>query len=571
MKSLLIRPIAEPSEPDTIEPAPWAVPAADVPTSRWAPIALVVAGCLPLVFWHFIGLLQRPHYQFVALLPIAAGLLLYRHRQRGDSEIRPLAPLPLTTLVMSAVALAAATYYWSPWLGMVATLLAMYTCLWWAGGQSGLRSWLPAWWLCWLAVPLPFGLDEDLILWLRTVTTRLASAVLDEIGVLHLSYANVIELPLKPLFIADACSGIHSLYVLLGVALFVSLWLERGVVHTLLLLATTFVLVLIENVSRIVLIAAGFNWKMDLSDGPDHVLLGVVLFTVSIGLVLSADQLLWFVLPRREPSHARRGAAAPEAAGRHSLRAVSWAAVTMLAAIFPVIGAAEVYRMPKSLPGLASVWSGVFELPEFGSAALPDELEGFRRTNYTTILRVAGDPLGHESQQWTYRAGSATALVSLDYPYGGVHDLCVCYTSIGWTITDKRVLQPDELPDVPGRDLGPVAIAQMERPLYGRAVLMFSLLDSRGNIDAVIKDLARGDATQRVNQRLAAVPAAQADVWQAVSSKAPYVQFQLLTRMNGPLDERGLRQLTALYCESRQALAERVRTSVDSPAGEQAR
>ncbi len=110
VKSLLIRPIAEPSEPDTAEPAPWAVPAANVTRSRWAPITLVVAGCLPLVFWHFIGLLQRPHYQFVALLPIAAALLLYRHRGRGGGEIRPLAPLPLATLALGAVGLAAATY-----------------------------------------------------------------------------------------------------------------------------------------------------------------------------------------------------------------------------------------------------------------------------------------------------------------------------------------------------------------------------------------------------------------------------------------------------------------------------
>lgn len=575
VKSLLIRPIEELSEPETLEPAPWAVRSAGVSRSRWAAITLVVAGCLPLVFWHFLGLLQRPHYQFVTLLPIAAALLLFRHRQHVSGEIRPLAPLPLAMLVASAVSLAVATYYWSPWLGMVSSLLAMYTCLWWAGGQSGLQSWLPAWCLCWLAVPLPFGLDEDLILWLRTITTRLASAVLDELGILHLSYANVIELPLKPLFIADACSGVHSLYVLLAVALFVALWLERGVLHTVLLLAATFVLVLIENVSRIVLIAAGFNWKMDLSDGPDHVVLGIVLFALSIGLVLSADQFLWFVLPRHAAGRIQSGAnpfaADREAGGRRPLRAASWAAATVLAAVFPVIGAAEVYRMPKSLPGLAAVWSGVFELPEFGAAALPEKLEEFRRTNYATIQRAAGDPLGHESQQWTYLApGGATALVSLDYPYGGVHDLCVCYTAIGWTITDKRVLQPHELPDVPGRDLGPVAIAHLERPLYGRAVLMFSLLDSRGTIDAVIKDLVRGDAANRVNQRLAAVPEAQADAWQAVSSKAPYVQFQLLTRFDGPVSDEGMRELTALYCEARQALTGRVRAAVNPSGSEPA-
>lgn len=561
VKSLLIRPVPAPPEPVRPDPAPWDVPSLNAPTSRWAPILLVAAGCLPLVFWHFVGLLQRPHYQFVVLLPVAAALLVFRHRRQWSGDIRPLAPLPLAMLLAAAGGLLVATYYWSPWLGMVASLMALYTCLWWCGGPAGLQAWLPAWWLCWLAVPLPFGLDEDLIVGLRTVTTRMASSVLDELGVLHLSYANVIELPLKPLFIADACSGIHSLYVLLAVALFVALWQERGVLHTLALLAATCGLVLIENVSRIVAIAVGFGWKMDLSDGADHVVLGLVLFALSIGLVISTDQLLWFLLPRSAIAPVRHGSVPHPGAGRSALRTASWAVATVVAAVFPVIGAAEIYRMPKRLPGIAAVWSGAFQLPEFGADALPAEIAGFRRTDYQTIQRVAGDPLGHESQQWTYRAGGASALVSLDYPYGGVHDLCVCYTAIGWTIKDKRVVQQHELPDVPGRNLGPVAIARLERPLYGEAVLMFSLVDNRGRIDAVIKDLARGTAAERVNQRLAAIPQAEAGAWQAVSTRGPYIQFQLLARLNGPLDDADLRTLTALYCQSREALAERVRTA----------
>lgn len=579
MKSLLLREADPPLSADDEDPlraAPWAVrpTPAPGPRARWVAILLVLSGCLPLVFWHFVGLLQRPHYQWIVLLPIAGALLILRQQQRGSSEIRPLAPLPLMMLLLSVGGLAAATWYWSPWLGMVASLLAIYTCLWWAGGQAGLRAWLPAWFLGWLAVPLPFGLDEDLIVWLRTVTTRMASAVLDQFGVLHLSYANVIELPLKPLFIADACSGIHSLYVLLGVALFLALWQERGVVHTVLLLVAAAGLVLLENVARIVVIAGGFqwDWKMDLSEGPDHLVLGLVLFAVSVGLVFSTDQLLWFLLPRRGVvlTPAPNPYAVEREQGRigRALRTVSWATATLLALVFPVIGAAEIYRMPKRLPGIGAVWSGSYSLPDFGPEALPENLAGFQRTDYTTIKRVPGDPLGPESQQWEYSIGNIKSLVSVDYPFSGVHDLCVCYTATGWTVTDKSVVPVAELPDVPGRELGPVAFAILERPLYGQAVLMFSLADRNGQVDAVIKDLARGDATNRVNQRFAAVPEAQAGEFQVVSPKAPFVQFQLLTRLHGSLDDRGKATLLALYCEARARLHAKVQSSqpVDAPA-----
>jgi len=348
--------------------------------------------------------------------------------------------------------------------------------------------------------------------------------------------------------------------------LFMALWLERGVLHTILLLIGTVALVLIENVARIVAVAGGFQWKMDLSEGPDHLLLGLVLFAISVGLVLSTDQLLWFLLPRGAVG-ALRTSTNPYTADREqtrigrALRTVSWATATLLALVFPVIGAAEIYRMPKRLPSMQAVWSGSLALPEFGPAALPEELDNFRRTDYGTIKRVAGDPLGPESQQWTYSARNATALVSLDYPFAGVHDLCVCYTSTGWTITDKRVIPVSELPNIPERELGPVAIAHLTRPLYGDAVLMFSLADNQGKVDAVIKDLARGDAANRMNQRLAAIPEAQAVEFQAVSSKAPFVQFQLLTRLNGPLSEQGLEELKVLYLKARQSLAAQVQAA----------
>jgi hypothetical protein len=117
------------------------------------------------------------------------------------------------------------------------------------------------------------------------------------------------------------------------------------------------------------------------------------------------------------------------------------------------------------------------------------------------------------------------------------------------------------LTNFPGGELGPIAVAYLNRDLYGDAVLMFSLADKYGGIDAVIKDLARGDAGDRMQQRLAAIPAAQAGAIQAVSSKAPYVQFQLLTRLNGPLSEQGEDALLRLYCSVRQDLAARVQAA----------
>ncbi len=238
-------------------------------------LGLVLVGYLPLLVWHIGGLLQKPHYQFIVFLPIGLWLLLQRDEspeQRAPAQARGwLGTLFAAALLLVAFAgLVFASHVWSPWLGAVSALVATFACLWWACGKGNLSRWLPAWVFCWLLIPPPFGMDEDLIVGLRGVTTRMTSAVLDQLGILHLSYANVIELPGKSLFIADACSGIHSLYVLMAMALFLGLFNGRSTLHIIALLISTFGIVLFENVARLVAVAWGLRWRMDLSEGPDH-------------------------------------------------------------------------------------------------------------------------------------------------------------------------------------------------------------------------------------------------------------------------------------------------------------
>jgi hypothetical protein len=273
------------------------------------------------IFWHLVEMLQKPEYQFLVVLPLAAWAL------SSTLEFGQIAPRrrPLFALITAFVSCAgglAAAWFWSPWAGTVSALIAVIPCLWWAGGWPRVRDWMPVWILCWLVVRLPFGWDQRLIQYLRTVTTRLASGVLEEIGILHLSYANVIELPGKPLFVADACSGINSLHVLLGAALA--------------LVVATFGLVMIENVSRLVAVAAGVRWKIDLSEGPKHAALGYALFGISLLLMVSTDQLLMFLSPAAKTnaaSTASSPAAYHRSLGQGFVRRVlgaAWAATAIV-------------------------------------------------------------------------------------------------------------------------------------------------------------------------------------------------------------------------------------------------
>ncbi|MEZ6131845.1 MAG: exosortase/archaeosortase family protein [Planctomycetaceae bacterium] len=269
---------------------------------------LVMSGFLPLMFWHIGALLEKPHYQFLFLMPVTLWLLA----SAADAESSPgsvkqwEAMSCFASLGLSLGGLAFSALVWSPWLAAVCFQFAWGSVLVLRSGWNAARAWLPLWVFCWIIVPLPFGMDEDLIVRLRTFTTRVSSSVLDQIGLLHNSYANVIELPGKPLFIADACSGIHSLYVLMGAALFLCCWSKRGITHSVILLISTFGIVLIENVVRIVAVAVAWGRGMDWSEGFNHELLGIVLFVLSLGLIFTTDQLLLFVFPPNAPSLRQR-------------------------------------------------------------------------------------------------------------------------------------------------------------------------------------------------------------------------------------------------------------------------
>ena len=541
-------------------------------SASWLAIACVVLGCLPATYAHFVNLLSKPHYQHIALVPLGIWAIWRQDLHRLSRSFSPLHWAPLACLLLGAAALGVAARAGSPWIGMVATLILLLPCLWWRGGWSAWKRGWRGWLFAWTLVPLPLGMDEDLTLWLRTITTKLTSRVLDELGVLHLSYANVIELPGKPLFVADACSGINSLYVLMAAALFFAMWSGRTLLHTVLLLGATFYWVMVENVARLSLVALAWQRQMDWSQGTAHTWLGVVLFVISLALVLSTDQFLQFLIPGgkvRVGDYFRKNAyyyyggdeyfkdpaAAPTAnptSPASATGAASWLTAVCLSAPLPLIGLFQLAHFPSAIVPTFTQADATFD--DFGAAALPESLGGFQRTDYTTIQRVEGDPMGRDSQQWTYRRGPVTLRVSVDYPYDGVHDLLICYEAIGWRIDEQRIAPPQSGADAERALSGPVGIGVMQRPLYGHALLFFSSADNRGELHTKLRAEAIGDVDTRRNRRWNAMlerPTQNAETATNSESLLPYIQFHMLVQGEHPFDLSQQSELLATYDEFR--------------------
>lgn len=526
----------------------------------------LLAGYPILLWWHLSSLLARPYYQFVIVVPILVFALLQRGRDNRTSVPGDYrwSWLVIAALATALALLAAATWKWSPWGGMLSCLIAVFSLFWLQTGWSGVSRWLPAWVMCWILLPLPFGWDERLTVGLRGVTTQLTSRVLDQFGTLHVSYMNVIQVPAKSLFIADACSGVHSLYVLIAASLFWALYNRRTILQTVLLVFGAFGMVLFENITRLTVIVLALGWKMDLSAGTNHLLLGLLLFMLSAGLIISLDQLLLFLLPRRAPLSddplGKRTAKVRVESVPNDIPPRIWRGTSVLVALFVFCGFAQWFLKPGALPDLTASFQTPPTLPEMGEDGMPKELGGFSRLEYKHIQRVVGDPFGQESQQWLYGSEPLLVQVSVDYPYDGYHDPRLCYSQIGWQVDSAEVRSaslPQQDSAKPVAADAPVAIIRMTRPLEGEAILMFSQFDWGGRITARLPDRSGVPQLGDAQRRLSALLARPTKSTEA-PAQLPLTQVQLLARSAEPMTPDHINRMVRFYHEFRNRVLEQV-------------
>ena len=66
------------------------------------------------------------------------------------------------------------------------------------------------------------------------------------------------------------------------------------------------------------------------------------------------------------------------------------------------------------------------------------EWNGWRLTNSEQIQRKANNVNGMQSRTWTYERGSLSAVVSIDGPFVGWHNLTNCLEGQGWQVNVNR-------------------------------------------------------------------------------------------------------------------------------------
>jgi hypothetical protein len=199
-----------------------------------------------------------------------------------------------------------------------------------------------------------------------------------------------------------------------------------------------------------------------------------------LGLTVSTDRLLQYLgsrlRPARPPSPepgALSDAAQPEPAGPTVPPDIrrTWLGSWTIATAFGAIGLAQALWLWPLLADAASADRVVERLRGLGEDDLPDRLGGTPRVGFENVERDTQSAFGNYSKYWRYASPRGTAVVAVDYPFRGWHELSQCYRGIGWDLRERVVRRGEA---------GPLVEATFEHPDGRPATLFFGLDDLDG-------------------------------------------------------------------------------------------
>jgi exosortase len=480
--------------------------------SKWLWIGLY-AMAIPMMIVYLLKLWHFEHYRFFPFVFIVIGILAF---YRVDTAIKGLSgwiSLPATALAVFVILLG--TFAGSPWTVAVGFVILTFVAL---GSQSGSadRS------LIGLAVPalllirLPLGYDQALINKLQSITSNLASVSLDLLSIPHSVTANVIQLADRELFVAEACSGIQSVFTLCFIASVFIAYNRRRLWLIPIYFLSAIVLAIFCNVIRVAGVATAESlFHYDLASGWQHDLLGYFTLALGVFFLWSADQLVDFALPQiseasdeshRNPlvllwsavvgddvSEMSSSSLHDRSSGKGSRRrspGSGWSTIL------------QIVRRPAVQYGLAAflgvlciassvvAWNTRISSESFSNdlifntdESLFDVVLASRKPSGHVVSRYGSNPrLGNHADLWNLSFGDSPAQLVLSQSYIGWHELCYCYEVTDWKLVNREVIRNLDEPETENLDDSTLAVhARFKHPKKGEGTLFYCAISPEGD------------------------------------------------------------------------------------------
>ncbi len=512
-------------------------------------LGLALLGFSPFLITFLVSLWSHPTYQFFPLALFGASLLFWRAVKESEIVVLPGANWLARCLGLGAAGLTvAAFYFWSPWLSAIAFLAGLASMIYFIGGWPLLRSLAPTLLMLLAIVPPPFAWDEKLTLWLRSLAMMICSALLDCLQVNFVRDGNALQLPGKMLLVEEACSGINSFVLGNVVCLFWFLWQRRPWRWLFPALLLTSLFVILGNIIRITSgTAMYYFWHRDLLSGWKHETFGLVLLLTYCGLILSLDQLFVFLwcpvrigLLRNPPPAANipvpiAGPAYLAIPSRSvfGLRFVG----TGIACMGIATSVLHLHQMHLDSKDALAIIVGKFKSVQEFKFSVPEKFGSWTRLDSASGNKALVETLGVHSVAWHFQSSGLDAILAVDYPLDGFHNVRLCYEGNGW----KLVSEVGLLNSLDQQSLHAIRL-DLQQSLR-HAVVLHTMVDGHGEVLTMSGKLLN-----------------------RIAPAAPPVGYriQLVAQGYAPLSGVDLSNLTELFLQARQLLVPQIVAQVQS-------
>ena len=270
---------------------------------RWQAGALLLltawlyASILARLFLQWVGPNSDPNFEHGIFVPLFALFVLWQDRKKLTAiESSPSwAGLPLVVLglLMLVTGVLGAELFFSrvSLLILLAGLIILFP------GWTLFRAVLFPWAFLILMVPIPSLLLQQVTFPLQLLASRLATVLLELVGVPVLRQGNMIVLASMPLDVAEACSGIRSLLTLVTLAIIYGYLMETRIWVRVVLALSAVPIAVAANSFRI--FGTGLlvqYWDPDKAEGFFHVFSGWLIFVVALIMLFAvhrAISIIW--------------------------------------------------------------------------------------------------------------------------------------------------------------------------------------------------------------------------------------------------------------------------------------
>lgn len=293
--------------------------------SRLIPVTMAVLALAVLWFYWpvlaklFGDLAENEDYSFGLLLPLVSGYIVYLKLPQIRSYLWRPSWLGLLFLVagfgLYLVGELAADFY-LPRLSLVMVVTGLISLM---GGWGLVRLLLFPLFLLFLMVPLPEFANKQLTLPLQLISSRLATAMLQMVGIPAFCQGNVIDLGVRQMQVVQACSGLRYILALFALGVIFCYFSQRRLWKILLLLMVLIPSAIVANALRVM--AMGIFPALQLP-GFWHAFSGWIIFVFCLGIL----SLINWILNKIQPPSALppEPFAPPDPAPRRALAIASY-------------------------------------------------------------------------------------------------------------------------------------------------------------------------------------------------------------------------------------------------------